>query len=315
MTAISPVTDGTPGTHELGGSRSGRRADRVFARMCLGAGLAVLAVLLGIVVTTTSYAWPAFRAGGLGYFTGTTWSAPSNTYGILPLVYGTVVTSVIAVGIAVPVSLGVALFATEVSPRRLRGPLTALVDLLAAVPSVIFGLVGLLAFRATLQRFYQVFAGPGASGSSLLTAGIVVAFMILPIITSVTREVIQTVPRTYKDAAYALGATRFEMIRAAVLPASTSGITGAVLLGLGRALGETVAVALVIGSSAQISANLAQPGYSMASIIANTFNGEGNALNRQALMGLGVVLFGITIVVNIGARSIVERSRRRGGAA
>ncbi len=296
---------------DLSGSRSGRRADRAFSVSSLGAGLAVLAVLVLIVVATTNYAWPAFRRGGLGYFFGTTWSSQSNTYGVLPLVYGTLVTSAIAVVIAVPVSLGVALFVTEICPRRIRGPLTSLVDLLAAVPSVVFGLVGLLAFHDLLQQIYQAFAGASASGSSFLTAGIVVAFMILPIITSVIREVIQTVPREHKDAAFALGATRLEMIRAAVLPASTSGITGAVMLGLGRALGETVAVALVIGGSAQITPDIVQPGYTMASIIANTFNGEGNHYNQEALMGLGVVLFGITIVVNMAARVVVDRAERR----
>ena len=296
---------------DLSGSRSGRRADRAFSGLSLGAGLAVLVVLAGIVVSTTTYAWPALRRGGIGYLTGRTWSSESNTYGALPLIYGTLVTSLIAVVIAVPVSIGVALFVTEVCPRRLRGPLTALVDLSAAVPSVVFGLVGLLAFHDLLQRTFQAIAGPRASGSSFLTAGIVVAFMILPIITSVTREVIQTVPRTHKDAAYALGATRWEMVRVSVLPASASGITGAVMLGLGRALGETVAVALVSGGSAQITADGTRPGYTMASIIANTFNGEGNQLNQQALMGLGVVLFAITIVVNIAARTVVDRAERR----
>jgi phosphate transport system permease protein len=301
----------SPDAQALSGSRSGRRADRAFSGLSLGAGLAVLAVLCGVVISTTTYAWPAIKRGGIGYFTGRTWSSESNTYGALPLVYGTLVTSAIAIVIAVPISIGVALFVTEVCPTRLRSPLTALVDLLAAVPSVVFGLVGLLAFHAPLQRVFQAIAGPTASGSSFLTAGIVVAFMILPIITAVTREVVQTVSRTQKDAAYALGATRWEMIRASVLPASASGITGAIMLGLGRAMGETVAVALVIGGSAQITADVTQPGYTMASIIANTFSGEGNRLNQQALMGLGVVLFAITIAVNMVARAVVDRAERR----
>ncbi len=311
MTQTTSHPSGATPALDLRGSRSGRRADRAFSGVGLGSGLAVLVVLAFVVVSTTSYAWPAFRYEGWHYFTGTTWSSESNTYGALPLVYGTLVTSLIAIVLAVPISLGLALFITEVCPRRLRKSLIALVDLLAAVPSVVYGLVGLLAFHNLLQSIYQVVAGPTASGTSFLTAGIVVAIMILPIITSVSREVIQTVPRPDKDAAYALGATRWEMIRASVLPISASGITGAVMLGLGRALGETIAVALVIGGSAQITANIFQPGYSMASIIANTFSGEGNRLNQQALMGLGVVLFGITIVVNMAARRVVDRAELR----
>lgn len=293
------------------GSPGSRRADRLFTTLCLAAGLVVLTVLVGIVLSTTAYAWPALHRGGLGFFTGTTWSSESNTYGALPLIYGTLVTSLIALVIAVPMSVGVALFATELCPRRLRGALVGLIDLLAAVPSVVFGLVGLLVFHDPLQRLYRVVAGPSANGSSLLTAGIVVAFMITPVITSISRDVIAMVPRARIDAAWALGATRTEVIRTVIVPSSVGGITGAVMLGLGRALGETIAVALVVGSSVQISANITEPGYSMASIIANTFNGEGNLLNQQALMGLGVVLFAITILVNVTARIVVTRSRRR----
>ena len=300
-----------PTASDLQGSRSGRRADRAFSGLTLASGITVLVVLVFIVISTTAYAWPALRREGLGYLTGRTWSSSTNTYGALPLIYGTVVTSVIATLIAVPISIGVALFIVERCPRRLDKPLTALIDLLAAVPSVVFGLVGLLVFHDLLQRTYQTIVGPSASGSSFMTAGIVVAFMILPIITSVTREVIKCVPRTDKDAALALGATRWEMIRVAVLPASASGITGAVMLGLGRALGETIAVALVVGGSAQITGDVFQPGYTMASIIANTFSGEGNLLNQQALMALGVVLFAITIVINMGARAIVGRAEKR----
>lgn len=306
-----PETPAVPLARHLRGSRSSRRADRIFTSVSLGSGLAVLAVLTGIVVSTTTYAWPAMQREGWGFFTGTTWSSASNTYGALPLVYGTIVTALIALVIAVPMSIGVALFATELCPRRLRGPLVALIDLLAAVPSVVYGLVGLLTFHDPLQRIYRTFAGPSASGSSLLTAGIVVAFMICPVITSITRDVVATVPRPTVDAAWALGATRMEVVRTAILPSSAAGITGAVMLGLGRALGETIAVALVVGSSVQITANVTEPGYTMASIIANTFNGEGNMTNQRALMGLGVVLFAITIVVNVGARVIVDRSQRR----
>lgn len=296
---------------DLRGTRGGAFADRTFVFVTRAAGAAVLVILASIMYATTAYAWPAFRRQGWSYLTSTTWSSSQNHYGALALIFGTLATSALAVVIAVPISLGLALFITEVLPRRARGPVVALVDLLAAIPSVVFGLVGLLYFHDPLQRIYQSIAGRDANGSSIFTAGIVVAFMILPIITSVTREVFTTVPRAHRDAAYALGSTRWEMLRATVFPYSSSGIAGAVMLGLGRALGETVAVALVVGSAVQMSANLFKPGYSMAAIIANTFNGEGNIANQQALMGLGVVLFVITVAVNMLARTVVARAERR----
>lgn len=293
-----------------GGGR-GAVADRAFVWACRLAGVSVLAIAAAVVWSTVGHAAPALSRQGWGFLGSATWSPSQGRYGALALIYGTVVTSAIAVAFAVPIGLGVALFTTEVAPRWLRRPIGAVVDLLAAVPSVVFGLVGLLAFHGPLQRVYQSFAGAEASGSSLFTAGLVVAFMITPIVTSVAREVFETVPQSQRDAAFALGSTRWEMVRATVLPSSRSGITGAVMLGLGRALGETVAVSLVVGSAVHVTANVFEPGYTMAAIIANTFNGEGNLENQQALMGLGVVLFVITMVVNMAARAIVNRSSRR----
>lgn len=308
-TAHRPSTS----TVDLQGNRIARRLDRCFTGGSLTAGLAVLVILAGVIVSTTLYAWPALRYAGWEFLTGTRWSSSANTYGALALIYGTLVTSTLAVALATPLSIGVALFSIEVCPRRLRGIVTGLVDLLAAVPSVVFGLVGLLALREPLQRIYQAIAGPTASGASFATAGVVVAAMITPIITSLTREVIRTIPDEQRQAAYALGATRTEVIRRAVLPAASGGIVSAVMIGLGRALGETVAVALVVGGSAQITADLTQPGETMAGIIANTFNGEGDGLDQQALMGLGVVLFVITLAVNAGARALVLRANRTKG--
>jgi phosphate transport system permease protein len=224
---------------------------------------------------------------------------------------------------AVPISIGIALFMTEVAPPWLKRPVVALIDLLAVVPSVVFGLWGVLVLAEPIAGFYQrvsdllspipvigaLFEGP-VFGRAFFTAGIILAIMIVPIITAHTREVIATSPVNEKEAAYGLGATRWEMIRGAVIPHSKGGIVGAVTLGLGRAMGETIAVALVIGSNPQITAKLFQPGYSMPSVIANEF-GESSDLWRAALIALGVLLFIFTIVVNLSARAIVNRSIRR----
>ena len=224
---------------------------------------------------------------------------------------------------AVPVSVGIALLLTEVVPYRWSRPIVYVIDLLAVVPSVVWGLWGILVFAPWIQHIYtsvssgvngipvldSLFGGP-TSGASFFTAGIILAFMITPIVTSLSREVIATVPTIDKEGAYALGATRLEMIRGAVWPHSQAGVVGAVLLGLGRAMGETIAVALVIGSSATITSHLLAPGYNMPSVIANEF-GEASGLFRSALIGMGVLLFAFTIIINIIARAIVERSGRR----
>jgi phosphate transport system permease protein len=223
----------------------------------------------------------------------------------------------------VPVSVGIALLLTEVVPRRWARPIVYVVDLLAVVPSVVWGLWGILVFAPWLQKIYTDIAsgvkgvwvlgplfGQPVSGASFFTAGIILAFMITPIVTSLSREVIATVPAIDKEGAYALGATRWEMIRGAVWPHSQGGIVGAVLLGLGRAMGETIAVALVIGSSPEITSHLFATGYNMPAVIANQF-GESFGVFRAGLMGLGVLLFAFTIIINVLARGIVERNARR----
>ena len=224
---------------------------------------------------------------------------------------------------AVPVSIGIALLLTEVVPYRWSRPIVYVIDLLAVVPSVVWGLWGILVFAPWLQHIYTDIAsgvdgmpvlgplfGQPVSGASFFTAGIILAFMITPIVTSLSREVIATVPAIDKEGAYALGATRWEMIRGAVWPHSQGGVVGAVLLGLGRAMGETIAVALVIGSSPQITSHLFATGYNMPAVIANQF-GEAFGLQRAALMGIGVLLFVITIIINVIARGVVARSARR----
>lgn len=294
-------------------------SDRVFRSVSVAAGLLVLGVLGLIAVSMTREAWPAFRADGLSFFTSSRWAPNVDAFGSLAFVYGTLLASLIGLIIAVPVSLGIALFLSEVAPRRLRRAAGSLVDLLAAIPSVVYGLWGILVFAPFIVKVYEPVAratqgvpllgsvlGPPVNGVSLCTAGIILALMVTPIITAITREVFATVPASQKEAAYALGATRWEMIRGAIFPHSRSGMVGAILLGLGRAMGETIAVALVIGSSPAITSHIFRPGDAMAAVIANQF-GEAGGLHRSALIALGVELFLITIVVNIAARAIVNR--------
>lgn len=301
-------------------------ADRAFRVVSLVCGLTVLVVLVLIVVSTTGEAMPAFREEGIGFLTSDRWAPNLGAFGALPFVYGTLVISSIALALAVPVSIGIALFLTEVAPKRLRRPVSYAIDLLAAVPSVVFGLWGLLVLAPVLVGFYgavsrategvpvlgSLFGGP-VNGKSYFTAGIVLALMISPIITSLVREVFETVPRAQKEAALALGATRWETIRQAVFPHSRAGMIGAVMLGLGRAMGETIAAALVIGSSPQITARLFGAGDAMAAVIANQF-GEAGGVHRSALIGLGVVLFAVTVLVNVVAQTVVRRLSAAEGA-
>ncbi|MCZ7662740.1 MAG: phosphate ABC transporter permease subunit PstC [Thermoleophilia bacterium] len=301
-------------------TRLGRRADTLFAGLTALAGLLVLIILAYMVLTTTNVALPVFRSQGLSFVTSATWRPADGQFGILAFVYGTLVTSAIALVIAVPLSLGVSLYLVEVAPRWLRGPVAYAVDLLAAVPSVVYGLWGVFVllplflqpaaeFLSRTLGFIPIFAGP-ASGISYFGAGVVLAIMIVPIISSLSREVFRAVPVEDRHAAYALGATRWEMIRGAVLPRSRAGIVGATMLGLGRALGETIAVALLIGSRAEVGASILKPGYSIAALIANTF-GEANPEGIRALVGAGVVLFAITIMINMAARMLVWRMVER----
>lgn len=305
------------------GTGAGRTGDVVFWLLVLGAGLTVLAILALIAVTTGWEARTAFSHEGLSFITSSDWNPAAGRFGGLAFVFGTLLSSVIALTFAVPISIGIALFTNEAAPKRLRRPVVYVMDLLAAIPSVVYGLWGILFLAPHIQGVYDslagavdgipligsVFARP-ALGRSFMTAGLVLAIMIIPIITSLSREVTATVPSAQREAAYGMGATRWEMIRYSVLPWSRGGITGAVMLGLGRAMGETIAVALVIGSTPKIQANLFAPGDSMAAVVANQF-GEAAELHRSALIGLGVVLIAITIFVNVGARYIVGRSDRK----
>ncbi len=300
--------------------------DRGFQILALAAGLLVLVILVLIAVSTSQQASSWFSAEGTRIFSGD-WNPAARQFGALAFIYGTAITAVIAIIVAVPVSVGVALLLTEVVPRRLARPIVYVIDLLAVIPSVVWGLWGILTFAPWVQGIYSSIGsgvqgvpvldslfGPPTSGASFFTAGIILAFMITPIVTSLSREVTATVPTIDREGAYALGATRLEMIRGVVMPHSQGGIVGAVLLGLGRAMGETIAAALVIGSSATITSHLFAPGYNMPAVIANEF-GEATGVFRSALMGLGVLLFAFTIIINVIARTAVARSRRRGRGA
>jgi phosphate transport system permease protein len=296
--------------------------DRGFQVLALAAGLLVLVILVLIAVSTSQQASSWFSTEGTKIFS-KTWNPSANQFGALPFIYGTAITALIAVVMAVPVSVGIALLLTEVVARRWARPIVYVIDLLAVVPSVVWGLWGILVFAPWVQHIYgsvgsgvtgipvldNLFGTP-TSGASFFTCGIILAFMITPIVTSLSREVIATVPAMDREGAYALGATRLEMIRGVVLPHSQGGIVGAVLLGLGRAMGETIAAALVIGSSSTITSHLLAPGYSMPSVIANQF-GEASGVFKSGLIGLGVLLFAFTIIINILARGAVERSARR----
>jgi phosphate transport system permease protein len=302
---------------------SGRITDRAFWLLCVSAGIIVLLVLAAILVSTVNQSWPALsKAGTNGFFTSKVWDPNVGKFGALAFMYGTLVVSLLAVLFAVPVSIGIALFLTEMAHRRVKGVIVTIIDMLASVPSVVFGLWGIYVFSGWINPLYQwlhktlgdvpVIGKLFGSVTALnfLTAGVILAIMIVPIITSITREVFDTVPEADKQAAWALGATRWEMIRGAVFPHSFGGIVGAVMLGLGRAMGETVAVALVIGASIQVSPNLLAPGYSIPAAIVNLF-GESAGEFTAALIGMGVVLFVVTVLINSLAQVIVRRAEIR----
>jgi phosphate transport system permease protein len=299
-------------------------ADRGFRIVALTAGLMVFVVLALIAIYTTREALPWFREEGLGAVFTDNWDPAKDHFGALGLIYGTLMVSVIALLLAVPVSIGIALFVTDLAPPSIRRPIVYTVDLLAAIPSVVYGLWALLVLAEPLASIFEsvsnatanipvlssLFANPSASGKSFMTAGIIVAIMITPIVTSITREVFATVPKEQKEAALAVGATRWEMIRGAVFPHSRSGMVAAAMIGLGRALGETIAVALIIGSSQRVTANILGPGDTLASVIANQF-GEASGTHRAALIGCGVVLFAMTIVIGMTARAVSGRAQAR----
>ena len=290
--------------------------DRVYRTLILSSVWLVLILAAGLVVALTWESWAAMRAFGLRFLVTSHWDPVAGEFGALPFVYGTLVSSLLALLIAVPLSLGAAVFLAELAPAWIRPPVAFLIEMLAAVPSVVYGLWGIFVLVPWLRDWVQpalgrtlgflpLFQGP-PYGIGMLAAGLILAIMIVPYITSVSREVLLAVPGSQREAALGLGATRWETTRIAVLRYGRSGLIGAILLGLGRALGETMAVTMVIGNTNRISASLLAPGSTMASVIANEFTEATGKLYLSALIEVALALFLVTLVVNAGARLLVH---------
>lgn len=326
-TVPAPPTAPTPASGRDGGTVK-RPGDRIFEGLSRGSGILLLVIMAAIAAFLTVRAVTAVSQDQGNFFTTFEWNATATppVFGIAVLAYGTVVSSVIAMVLAVPVAVGIALFISHYAPRRLATPLAYVVDLLAAIPSIVYGLWGalfLVPHLNGLNLWMDHYLGwtvvfdqtsPGTAARSLFTVGILLAIMILPIITNVSREVFRQVPRAHEEAALALGATRWEVIRMSVLPFARSGIVSASMLGLGRALGETMAVATVLSASPVLTAHILDPdGGTFAQNIAAKFN-EANDFGRDALIASGLVLFVITLIVNGAARLIIARRKEYSGA-
>jgi phosphate transport system permease protein len=305
------------GREKPGPRRRRFSGDSVFSNLTLVFGFSIVALLLGMLVALNIDAMPSIMKFGFSFIWGTSWNPVTGEFGALPAIYGTLLTSIISLIIAVPLSLGAAIFLVELAPAWLRGPASFLIEMLAAIPSVIIGLWALFVLvpvvRDPLQFWlrdhlgsWPFFQGPPI-GQGFLGAGIVLAIMVIPIITAMSRDVMRAVPQTQREAMLALGSTRWEMIWRAVLPYCRSGLVGAIILGLGRALGETMAVTMVIGNGYNLAPSLFSPGATIASIIAGQFSEATGDLYIGALVELGLVLFGVTLVVNIIARLLVWR--------
>src|SRR5256884_1936173 len=297
---------------------AGRKAvgDRLFRWLTLLMALAVFALILIIGYELAHGSHLALRKFGWHFLTSTEWDPVNEQFGALPFIFGTLVSSAIALVIAVPLSIATAVYLTELAPPWLRQILTTFIELLAAVPSVILGLWGIFVMVPWLREhlfpglrnvfgFLPLFSGP-IYGVSMLAGGIIIAIMIVPIITSVSREILRSVPGLQREAAYALGATRWEVTRIAVLSYAKKGLFGAVILGLGRALGETMAVTMVIGNRPEVAASLFAPGYTLASVIANEFTEATTDLYLHSLFEIGLVLLGVTVVVNAFAQLLLK---------
>jgi phosphate transport system permease protein len=310
-------------------TQSGPMADRIFGWAAKGAALLTLALLFAILLSLTISAWPAISKYGLSFITSTKWDPVQEEFGGLVMIYGTVATSIIALLIAVPVSFGIALFLTELSPAWLKRPLGTAIELLAAVPSIVYGMWGLLVFGPVLATYVQqplqsaltgipylgAFVSGPPVGIGILSAGIILAIMIIPFISAVMRDVFEVTPPLLKESAYGLGATTWEVVYKVVLPFTKTGVIGGIMLGLGRAIGETMAVTFVIGNFNQLdSLSLFQAANSITSALANEFAEAGEGLHQAALMYLGLVLFFITFVVLSLSKILLSQLRKSEGA-
>jgi phosphate transport system permease protein len=292
-------------------------SDRIFSNLTLVFTLVIVALLIGLVIILFIDAWPAISRFGLSFLGSSSWDPVRQAFGALPAIYGTLVSALIGLVIAVPISLGAAIFLVELSPSRLRGPASLVIEMLAAIPSVIIGLWGLFVLvpfvRSPIESwlgsklgFLPLFQGP-PFGVGFLAAGIILAIMIIPIITAVSRDAMRAVPNEQREAIFALGATRWEAIRRAVLPYCRSGLVGAVILGLGRALGETMAVTMVIGNAYKLTPSMFSPGSTIASKIASEFSEASSGVFIGSLVELALILFAVTLLVNVVARLLVWR--------
>jgi len=304
-----------------------RIGDRTFRILTQSAAIAVLVLLAGVIVSLIHGSLPAWRAFGFGFFTSESWNPVTEKFGALPAIYGTLLTSFIAMLIGVPISLGIAIFLTEICPEKFRRTIGIAIELLAGIPSIIYGIWGLFVFAPFFQAYLQpwlidafanipvlnqLFAGP-PYGIGLLTAGLILAIMVLPFITSITREVFATVPPVLKEAAYGIGCTRWEVMRRVVIPYTRVGIIGGVMLGLGRALGETMAVTFVIGNAHRIVPSIMAPGTTISASIANEFTEAVGEIYTSSLVALALILFCITFVVLAAARYMLMRIERKAG--
>lgn len=307
--------------------RKQRFQDFVFHKITLFFALSVLLVLVGIIISLMIGAWPAFKEFGPAFITTVEWDPVNDQYGALIAIVGTLATSLIALLIAFPVSFGIALFLTEICPSALRKPLGTAVELLAGVPSIIYGMWGLFVFAPLFADYAQpllnktlgqlpvigtLFSGP-MMGIGILTAGLILAVMIIPFISSVMRDVFEIVPAVLKESAYGLGCTKWEVVRKIVLPYTKNGVVGGIMLGLGRALGETMAVTFVIGNAHQLSWSLFAPGNSIASTLANEFAEAESKLHVSSLFALGLILFVITFIVLSAAKLMLMGLARKEG--
>ena len=303
--------------------------DAILRNATRSAAITVLVLLGGVIASLIQGSIPAFRTFGLGFFVTETWNPVTEKFGALAPIYGTLVTSFIAMLIGIPVSLGVAIFITELCPRWLKRPISTAIELLAGIPSIIYGIWGLFVLAPFLQKYVQplligtfsgvpvlstLFAGP-PYGIGILTAGIILSIMVLPYITSVTRDVFDTVPAVLKESAYGLGCTTWEVVSRVVLPYTKTGVIGGIMLGLGRALGETMAVTFVIGNAHKISSSILAPGTTISANIANEFTEADGALYTSSLIAQGLILFLITFIVLACARLLLLRLELKGGKA
>jgi len=312
-----------------GSGRAGAIGDALFRWLTFLFALLVLLILGGVIVALVDGALAAFRAFGFPFVFSEIWNPVTQKFGALAPIYGTLVTSAIAMLVGIPVAFGVAVFITEICPLWLKRPLATMIELLAAIPSIIYGIWGLFVFAPFVQQYIQpaiidtfgqipgigaLFAGPPL-GIGVLTAGFILAVMVLPFISSIMRDVFETVPAMLKESAYGLGATRGEVVRSIVLPYTRIGVVGGIMLGLGRALGETMAVTFVIGNAHNISASILQPGTTISASLANEFTEAFGDLYRSSLIALGLILFIITFIVLAIAKLMLLRLQKQAGAS